>query len=85
MLQAALREYAEDEVQLKSLEAIQPDDETLITMLDDFMETRQGENTARVVCFWELRPSNIGAIVGGQRRIVSFLVLILTRSSCGVR
>ena len=73
MLQAALRENAEDGIQVQILEAIVPGNEVLINLVDDFMRTRKEEHRARVACFCELRPSNIGAIVGGERRVVSVL------------
>lgn len=71
MLQAALREYAEDDVQMRSLESVMPGNEALINILDDFLKTRREENRARIACFWELKPSDIGRIVGGMRRVVS--------------
>lgn len=41
--------------------------ETLMDLMDLFFETRQERNMARVACFFEQKPSNVGAIYRGSR------------------
>lgn len=36
-------------------------------LMDLFFETRQERNMARVACFFEQKPSNVGAIYRGAR------------------
>jgi hypothetical protein len=69
MLQAALSEYERDEV----LNILDPGNELLQDLVDGFGKTRSLPNKAHVACFFELQPSNVGAIVGKQRKKVSIL------------
>ncbi|KAK4991376.1 hypothetical protein LTR66_006561 [Elasticomyces elasticus] len=68
MLEAALREYEPEQVQEDVLRILKPGDEFLQELVDKFGETRSQANKAHVACFYELKPSNVGAIVGGQAR-----------------
>jgi hypothetical protein len=70
MIQAALREYDSELVQKEALRILEPGNEFLQELVDAFGKTRSGPNKAQVACFYELRPSNVGAIVGGQARTV---------------
>lgn len=71
MLQAALSEYEQEEVHTEVLKILDPGNELLQDMVDGFGKTRSLPNKAHIVCFFELQPSNVGAIVGKQRRTVS--------------
>lgn len=71
MLQAALQEYDEDHVRVENLRVLQPDSDYLADLRDTFMESRQDNHCAKIDCFWEQIKSNVGAIVGGQNRLVS--------------
>ena len=70
MLEAALREYEPDQVQGEALRILQPGDEFLQDIVDRFGKIRPQLNKAQVACFYELKSSNIGAIIGGQARTV---------------
>jgi hypothetical protein len=70
MIEAARREYEADEVQGQVLRILEPGDEFLQDLVDTFGETRSQPHKAQVACFFELKPSNVGAIVGGQARTV---------------
>jgi hypothetical protein len=70
MIQAALREYQEDQVHGDALKILEPGNELLINLVDSFGRTRRDTNKAQVACFYELKSSNVGAIVGGQDRVV---------------
>jgi hypothetical protein len=70
MIQAALREYEEDQVRGDVLKVLQPGNEFLMDLVDSFGKTRRDTNKAQVACFYELKSSNVGAIVGGQDRVV---------------
>jgi hypothetical protein len=73
MLQAALSEYEQEEVHTEVLTILDPGNELLQDLVDEFGTTRSLPNKAQVACFFELQPSNVGAIVGKQRRTVSML------------
>jgi hypothetical protein len=71
MLEAARREYEEDQVQTEVLRILEPGDEYLQDLVDNFSKIRSQANKAQVACFYEMKPSNVGAIVGGEERTVS--------------
>ncbi|KAF2193588.1 hypothetical protein K469DRAFT_691138 [Zopfia rhizophila CBS 207.26] len=68
MLEAARREYHEDEVQTDVLKILEPGNEFLQEVVDQFWKTRRQANKAEVACFYELKLSNVGKIVGKQDR-----------------
>ena len=70
MLEAARREYHEDEVQTDVLKVLQPGNEFLQEIVDQFSKMRRQANKADVACFYELKSSNVGKIVGKQDRTV---------------
>ena len=65
MLEAAQREYKEEEVQADVLKILEPGNEFLQDIVDQFGKTRRQANKAQVACFYELKSSNVGRIVGG--------------------
>ncbi|KAF2198164.1 hypothetical protein GQ43DRAFT_434507 [Delitschia confertaspora ATCC 74209] len=69
MLEAARREYDMNEVQPEVLKILQPGNEFLQEVVDQFLRTRRQPNETQVACFYELKSSNIGKIVGRQDRI----------------
>ncbi|KAF2259703.1 hypothetical protein CC78DRAFT_536906 [Lojkania enalia] len=69
MLEAARREYEEDMVQPYILNILEPGNEFLQELVDQFGKTRQEANKAAVACFYELKSSNVGKIVGREDRI----------------
>ncbi|CAG8982451.1 hypothetical protein HYALB_00013982 [Hymenoscyphus albidus] len=69
MLEAAQREYNEDQIQTEVLRVLEPGNEFLQELVDSFCKTRSQANKARVTCFFEMKASNVGAVVGGQGRI----------------
>ena len=70
MLEAARREYHEDEVQLEVLKILEPGNEFLQEVVDQFGKTQRQANKAQVTCFYELKSSNVGTIVGKENRMV---------------
>jgi NADP-dependent 3-hydroxy acid dehydrogenase YdfG len=70
MLEAARREYQEDEVQVAALKILEPGNEFLQELVDEFGKTRVLANNAQVACFYELKPSDVGQIVGKEKRTV---------------
>lgn len=75
MLQAIQSQYDDDQIQRSSLKILEPGNETLMDLMDLFFKTRQGRNMAHVVCFFELKPSNVGAIYGEARKQVGRSIL----------
>jgi hypothetical protein len=75
MIEAALREHAPEQVQHEVLRILEPGNEFLQDLVDAFGKTRSGPNKAQVACFYEMRPSNVGAMVGGQARTVCWSCL----------
>ncbi|CAG8982702.1 hypothetical protein HYALB_00000983 [Hymenoscyphus albidus] len=70
MLEAARRECDEDQIQTEVLRVLEPGNEFLQNLVDSFCKTRSQANKARVTCFYELKTSNVGDIVGKQERII---------------
>jgi hypothetical protein len=70
MIQAALREYQEDQIQDSVLKILEPGNEFLMDLVDSFGKIRKDANMAQVACFFELKATDVGAIVGKQERIV---------------
>ena len=67
ILQAIQSQYDDDQIQGSNLNILAPGNETLMDLMDLFFETRQERNMARVACFFEQKPSNVGAIYKGPR------------------
>jgi hypothetical protein len=74
MLQAALSEYKQEEVHTEVLNIFDPGNELLQDLVDGFGKTRSSAKKAQVACFFELQPSDVGAIVGRQHKTVSMLL-----------
>jgi hypothetical protein len=70
MLAAAQREYQQDEIQPEVLRILEPGNEFLQDVVDQFGKTRGLANRAHVACFYELKSSNVGKIVGKEDRTV---------------
>jgi len=70
MLEAARREYEEDQVQADVLRILEPGNEFLQDLVDQFGKTRSQPNKAQVACFYELKSSDVEGIVGGQKQVV---------------
>jgi hypothetical protein len=70
MLEAARREYQEDDTQPEVLKILEPGNEFLHELVDQFGKTQRQVNKAQVACFYELKSSNIGKIVGKLDRTV---------------
>jgi hypothetical protein len=71
MLAAAQREYSQDQIQTEVLKILEPGNEFLQDVVDQFGKTRRLAHRAQVACFHELKPSNVGRIVGKSDRTVS--------------
>ena len=67
ILRAIQSQYKEEQIQESNLHILAPGNETLIDLMDEFSETRKERNIARVACFFEQKPSNVGAIYKGPR------------------
>lgn len=91
MLAAAQREYQQDEIQPEVLRILEPGNEFLQEVVDQFGKTRRQANKAQVACFYELKSSNVGRIVGktdravGQERTLHFTRLTIFPESCSER
>ena len=68
MIQAVLNEY--EDVEPEVLRILDPEDELLLGLVHEFEKTRNQFGGARVVCFFELRPSNVKAIIGQDEKKV---------------
>ena len=73
MIEAAQREYQEEQLQTEVLRILEPGNEFLQELVDQFGKTRRLENKALVACFYELKSTNVGKIVGKKDRIVRYL------------
>ena len=70
MLAAARSEYHDDDIQPEILRILEPENEFLQDLVDQFGKTRRNANKTQVACFYELKSSNVGRIVGGTDRTV---------------
>jgi hypothetical protein len=71
MLEAARREYHDDQVQPTTLEVLQPGNIYLREVVDSYLKKTRGQtNKIQIACFYELKSSNVGRIVGKQDRTV---------------
>jgi len=70
MLQAALSQYDEREVYAPKMEILDPGNELLQDLVDNFGQLRSQPNRAEIACFFELEPSDVGALVGTERKMV---------------
>jgi hypothetical protein len=70
MLAAAQHEYLQDEIQPKVLKILELGNEFLQEVVDQFRKTRRQVHKAQVACFYELKSSNVGRIVGKEDRTV---------------
>ena len=72
MLEAARREYHDDQVQPAALEVLQLGNAYLQDLVDSFLKKTQGQATkTQIVCFFELDSSNEESIVGNRDQVVS--------------
>jgi hypothetical protein len=70
MLAAARCEYSQDEIQPEVLKILEPGNEFLQEMVDQFGRTRRQAHKAQIACFYELKASNVGRVVGKTDRTV---------------
>ncbi|MCJ1424696.1 hypothetical protein MMC29_002584, partial [Sticta canariensis] len=67
LLRAIQSQYEDDQIQGSNLNILAPGNETLMDLMEIFFETRREEYKAQIACFFELKPSNVGAIYNGPR------------------
>ena len=79
ILQAIQSQHKEGQIQGSNLSILATGNETLMDLMDDFSETRKERNIARLACFFEQKPSNVGAIYKGPRLHVSELIFLQMR------
>lgn len=77
MLAAARSEYYDDDIQPEILRILEPENEFLQDLVDQFGKTRRNANKTQVACFYELKSSNVGRIVGGTDRTVRSLTFCM--------
>jgi hypothetical protein len=75
MLAAAQREYDDDDIQLQVLKILEPGNEFLQDVVDQFGNIRKKTNQVRIACFYELKSTNVGKVVGKSDRTVGHLPL----------
>ncbi|KAF9728645.1 Nephrocystin-3-like protein 2 [Paraphaeosphaeria minitans] len=63
MLEAARREYDNDQVQPTALEVLQPGNNYLQEVVDGFLKKMRGQTSkTQIACFYELKASDVGRI-----------------------
>ena len=71
MVQAAAQEYAAEDIERDPLLILDPGNELLQDLGDRFQRRVWGNMPkAKMACFFEMQASEVGAIVGGNRRKV---------------
>lgn len=71
LLAAAREEYTDSEIYPEILQVLQPGNEYLQDLVDQFTRLRSTLpelRDCRIACFFELKASNVGRIVGGRER-----------------
>ena len=63
LLRAAQSQYEGDQVQGAVLNILAPGNESLTDLITFFFKTRQEKDKAYMACFFELKSSNVGAIL----------------------
>ena len=66
----AQSEYEQDDIQSEVLKILEPGNEFLQELVDDFCKTRALAKSVPAACFYELKLSNVGRIVGRLDRMV---------------
>ncbi|KAI4933771.1 uncharacterized protein J4E92_003440 [Alternaria infectoria] len=77
IVEAALREYTEDEVRAETIDVLQRENETLNDLVTEFCKIHKREGHAQIACFYETGYTDVGKVVGGEQRIR----LLVTESS----
>jgi hypothetical protein len=86
ILEAARREYYKDEVLKDVLKILEPGNEFLWEVVDQFGKMWRQANKAEVACFYELKSSSVKKIVGKQDWSVGLeIALRLAEADCFVR
>ena len=57
------------------LRVLERGDEYLTNLVYDFGKTRDLANRAKIACFYELKQSNVGAIIGGDKQMVRLSII----------
>ena len=70
MLQAAAREYGDEDIEKEPLYILDPGNDILQDLVDRFCKIWSRSHRAPVACFFEQQASEVGAIVGKRRRRV---------------
>jgi hypothetical protein len=68
MISAAYEVLDPQDVEPQVLEILQRGNESLTELVDDFCETWSNYRTGRLACFYELRQSEVGDLIGTTRR-----------------
>jgi hypothetical protein len=69
LLAAARREYEDEDIQPGVLSMLQPGNDFLLDVVDQFGKMRRAQahkTKTMLACFYEQKPSNVGRIVGGK-------------------
>jgi hypothetical protein len=70
MLAVTKGKYRQDDIQPKVLKILEPENEILQDLVDQFTQTRTQANETQVACLFELKSTDVGNIVGGTDRTV---------------
>jgi len=75
IVEAALREYTEEEVRDETIEILQRENQTLNDLVAEFCKIHKREGQAQIACFYETGYTDVGKVVGGEKRVVSITQL----------
>ena len=70
MLEAARQVYDTDQIRPEVLQTIEPGNDYLQEIVDRFHRSRGEVHKISIACFYELKATNVGNIVGGKDRMV---------------
>jgi hypothetical protein len=70
MFETIRRAYQKDEVQPEVLKILEPGNEFLQEVVDQFRKMERQANKTQVACFYELKSSDVGKMVGIENQTV---------------
>lgn len=81
MILAALSVFKPEDIEPQVLEILQTGSETLLELVDEFCSVWSPSESNPITCFYELQPSEVGKLVGKERRRVSHVFVSSSTSS----
>lgn len=63
--------FGDGSIYLENLQILRRGDETLVTLVDDYLSLAKKGRMPQVACFYEQKETNVGAVLGRDPEMVS--------------